>query len=183
MCHETRSYQRGGKTGRAFHRSGPGRERCQTQAAGGYKLCGPKTRATTRQRPGSGTSRAKYAAFGTNHLRFVRLTPHCQALADRTEYQVPENGGGAPSTRRRRGQAIFLAPIPPPANLSAMKATQPITEYTTGQAARLIGLTPARLRQLAQAGEISARKQTSPLGDHWLISRAECLRIKRDRAR
>ena len=55
--------------------------------------------------------------------------------------------------------------------------------YTTTAAAKLIGLTPARLRQLAIANQIKAEKIESPVGPYWLFDRAEVLRIKASRAR
>lgn len=64
-----------------------------------------------------------------------------------------------------------------------MRATKKNDKLTTGQAAKFIGLTAARLRQLAIAGEIKATKQASPLGDHWLIPLAEAIRIRDSRRR
>lgn len=60
---------------------------------------------------------------------------------------------------------------------------KPAERYTTSAAAKLIGLTPARLRQLAGAHQIKAEKVESPVGSYWLIDRAEVLRLKADRAR
>jgi len=55
--------------------------------------------------------------------------------------------------------------------------------YTAAAAAKEVGLTAARLRQLANTRQIKAEKVESPVGPYWLFDRAEVLRLKASRAR
>lgn len=55
--------------------------------------------------------------------------------------------------------------------------------YTLAAAAKIIGLTPARLRQLAGASQIKAEKVESPVGPYWRLDRAEVERLRKSRQR
>ena len=66
--------------------------------------------------------------------------------------------------------------------LSGMK-TNGERKVTAKAAAKLLRLTPSRVRQLAGAGEIVAEKVHSPVGEYWLIDRREVLRVKAARVR
>jgi len=55
--------------------------------------------------------------------------------------------------------------------------------YTSSQTAKILGVTPSWVRQLAAAGEIKAEKIHSPVGPYWLIDDVELRRVAAIRGR